>query len=389
MSLRRLILSLALAAPGLAVQAGQFQPAAPGAKVAASRYLVQLQAQEGGKIAATAVAQTLLASYGGRLIRAYGTALMGFAANMTETQALALAVDPRVLMVSPDTVLHLAGTQYSPPWGLDRIDQHNLPLSQTYVYDDGGTPVHVYVLDSGLAADHPDFAGRVGLGYNAVPDLGLVLGATFDCNGHGTHVAGTAVGTTHGVAKRAIVHPVRISSCAPTTLASLAIDGIDWIAANAQRPAVVNYSLSSGVDTLLEQALRGLVSRGISVTAAAGNDGGNACNYSPGRMPELITVAASEISDAAASYSNSGSCVDFYAPGTDVVSASFLLNGESTLSGTSMAAPHAAGAAAQYLAFSPNASPAQVAATLINRSSTNRLSAVPGGTPNRLLYTGH
>ena len=388
MTLHRLMFSLALALPSFVAQAGEFVPAAEGAVSAPSRYIVQLQAEAGGKPAATTAADTLLAIYGGRLIRAYGTALMGFAATMTEAQAVALATDPTVKVVSPDTVLRLAGTQFSPPWGLDRVDQRTLPLSQTYIYADGGTTAHVYVLDSGLAADHPDFVGRVGTGYNAVPDLGLVLGETIDCNGHGTHVAGTAVGATHGVAKRAIVHPVRISSCAPTTLSSLAIDGIDWVASHAQRPAVANYSLSGGVDALLEQALRNLIARGISVVAAAGNDGANACDYTPGRMPEAITVAASEISDGAASYSNFGACVDLYAPGTDVISASNLLGGTATMSGTSMSAPHVAGAAALYLAGNPGASPAQVAAALVGRSSTNSLFAVPGGTPNRLLYTG-
>lgn len=388
MTLHRLLLSLALVLPSFAAPAGVLLPAASGAVVAPSRYIVQLQAEASGKPAATAAANGLLASYGGRLIRAYGTALMGFAATMTEAQAQTLAADPAVKVVSPDTVLHFAGTQFSPPWGLDRIDQRNLPLSQTYLYADGGSTPHVYVLDSGLAADHPDFIGRVGTGYNAVPDLGLVLGATIDCNGHGTHVAGIAVGTTHGVAKRAVIHPVRISSCAPTTLASFAIDGIDWVAANAQRPAVANYSLSSGVDVLLEQALRNLIARGVTVVVAAGNDGANACSYSPGRMAEAITVAASEINDASASYTNSGSCVDLYAPGTDIVSASNLLDLTATMSGTSMASPHVAGAAALFLAGNPGASPAQVAAALTSRSSTNRLFAVPGGTPNRLLYTG-
>lgn len=388
MTLHRLLLSLALVLPSLAAPAGEFVQAAEGAVSAPSRYIVQLQAEASGKPAATAAADALLAFHGGRLIRAYGTALMGFAATMTEAQARTMAADPAVRQVSPDTVLRLAGIQYSPPWNLDRIDQRNLPLSQTYSYDEGAATVHVYVLDSGLNADHPDFAGRVGLGYNAVPDAGLVLGATIDCNGHGTHVAGIAVGSTHGVAKRAIVHPVRISSCASTTLASLAIDGIDWVAANAQRPAVANYSLSSGVDALLEQALRSLIARGITVTVAAGNDGANACSYSPGRMPEALTVAASEINDASASYTNAGSCVDLYAPGTDVVSASNLLDLTIAMSGTSMASPHVAGAAALYLAGNPGASPAQVAAALLGRSSSNRLSAVPGGTPNRLLYTG-
>jgi subtilisin family serine protease len=372
----------------LPAHAGSFVQASAQAEVEPGRYIVRVNTALSGKTAVGALANTLLASYGGKLERTYGTALQGFAVSSTELQAYALAADPRVKDVTPDTVVRLSATQASlPSWGLDRIDQRNLPLNGTYVYDNGGVPVHIYDIDTGLNANHPDFAGRIGTSYNAVPDFGLLLGGAVDCNGHGTHTAGTAMGTSYGVAKRAIIHPVRVFTCAPTTLTSFILDGIDWVTANAQKPAVANMSLGGAANVAQDDAVRAMINSGVVTAIAAGNDAANACTVSPAAVAEGLTVAASERNDASASYTNYGSCVDLYAPGTDIVSADYLTTGSSTLSGTSMAAPHVAGAAALYLARNPNATPAQVGAALLARTTPGKITRVPVATPNKLLYT--
>jgi subtilisin family serine protease len=259
--------------------------------------------------------------------------------------------------------------------------------------------VHVYVIDTGLRASHTDFAGRVGAGRNFAPNrstllctlLGLGCPApvptdTTDCNGHGTHVSGTAVGSTYGAAKGAIVHPVRVFSCGGTTATSTIIAGVDWVTANRQLPAVANLSLGGGVSDTLDQAVQAMIGSGVVAVVAAGNDNADACNSSPARLPAAITVGATTSTDARASYSNYGGCLDVFAPGSNVVSASYQNDtGTSTLSGTSMASPLVAGIVARYLATSA-ASAAQAEAALVAASTPNVVTSAGAGSPNRLVY---
>ncbi|MFJ8044294.1 S8 family peptidase [Kitasatospora sp. NPDC096147] len=324
--------------------------------------------------------------YGGQLRRGFDSALHGFSARLTDRQARRLAADPVVASVAQDRRVRPDATQTDPPsWGLDRIDRHRRPLDGRYVSpDSGGRGVTVYVIDSGVMIEHQDFGGRARYGYDVID------GDTSadDGNGHGTHVAATAVGTTYGVAKQASVVSVRVLDDDGSGTYEQVIAGVDWVTRNAVKPAVVNMSLGGDADETLDAAVRASIASGLTYTLAAGNQGSDADTHSPARVATGITVGASEPDDSKAWYSNYGPLVDVFAPGSDIVSAS---NGwdeaEMTLSGTSMAAPHAAGAAALYLADHRTATPAQVATALTSTATTESLSDLEGS-PDRLLYLG-
>jgi subtilisin family serine protease len=314
----------------------------------------------------------------------YKEALKGFAARLTPAALARLRRDPRVAYVQLDHALEYEAVQPNPPWGLDRIDQRNLPLDNRYTYTATGRGVNIYIFDSGIRMTHQEFAGRIRLGFD------VNGGSGNDCDGHGTHVAGTAAGATYGVAKEATIWNVKVSlepGCGLSVASVVA--GVDWVTANRQLPAVANMSLGGrGSYPPLETAIRNSIARGVVYVFSAGNDSTDSCNHSPGgRVRQGINVAASAVDDSRAWFSNYGSCVDLFAPGSDILSAINTGDTASTiLSGTSMAAPHVAGVAALYLEQNPTASPAQVKSAILGNATLNRITDTRG-TPNRLLYS--
>lgn len=352
----------------------------------AGRYIVVFKASVSNP--AAAVAQTMNGS-GGQLRHTYSNALKGFAANLPDAALPGIRNNPNVSYVEQDSTVTANQTtspQSSATWGLDRIDQADLPLNGQYKFNNSGAGVTAFIVDTGIRADHTEFTGRVLPGYDAVGDGN----GTNDCNGHGTHVSGTVGGSTWGVAKAVALVPVRVLDCTGSGSWSGVIAGIDWVAGSTQRPAVANMSLGGAVSTSVDAAVAGAVAKGVVMVVAAGNSNADACLSSPAREPSAITVAASSDIDGRASYSNFGTCVDIFAPGSGVTSA---WNTSSTatnqLSGTSMASPHVTGAAALALAANPTATPATVASLLVSSATPNRLvsASLPTGTPNLLVYS--
>jgi subtilisin family serine protease len=302
-------------------------------------------------------------------------------ASMSESEAERLAADPAVAYVEQNQIIEIEATQDDPPsWGLDRIDQTGLPLDTSYTYPNGGAGVTAYIIDTGIWASTADFSGRTGTGFSAIlPGLqGL------DCNGHCTHVAGTVGGTAYGVAKAVTIVPVQVLNCLGSGTTAGVIQGVDWVTENAVKPAVANMSLGGGVSEALDAAIAASIDSGVTYAVAAGNETADACGVSPARTPEAITVAASTETDARADFSNYGECVDLFAPGENITSP-YLLGQPSALSGTSMASPHVAGAAAVYLSAHPDASPAEVAEALTGAATAGAVSDVQGS-PNLLLH---
>jgi len=338
------------------------------------------------------IADELVTKSRGRKDHVYKHALKGFSARLSEKAALALAEDPRVKYVQEDGVVTISATQTNATWGLDRIDQRDLPLNQTYVYNATGAGVKAYIIDTGINTSHVDFGGRAISGHDAVD--GSLPAA--DCNGHGTHVAGTVGGTTWGVAKGVTLVAVRVLDCQGSGTDSGVIAGINWVTSDhaAGQPAVANMSLGGGASQALDDAVNASINDGVTYAIAAGNGDifGNpqpACNYSPARVANAITVGSTTSTDARSSFSNYGTCLDIFAPGSSITSAWYSSNtATNTISGTSMATPHVAGAAALYLEGNTSASPSSVAAALINNSTLNKVTNPLSGSPNRLLYTG-
>jgi subtilisin family serine protease len=327
------------------------------------------------------LARRLTAEHGGTLRYVYQRALRGFAATLPAGAVEALRRNPNVAYVEVDQVGRLAQTtQSNATWGLDRIDQRSLPLNLSYVYGRNGSGVRVYVVDTGLQTNHPEFGGRASVGYDALGGTGA------DCAGHGTHVAGTAAGGTYGIAKAATIIGVRVGACSDTLYSSPVIAGIEWVMNNHVKPAVANLSVEFPAFTPLDDAVRNLVAAGITAVVASGNADGDACNYSPGRVSEAITVGASNRYDEEPWYSNNGWCVDLYAPGHDITS-SDLGSTYQSRSGTSMSAPHVAGVAALVLAQNTSNTPKGVAAAVLLAASTGKLTVLGSNSPNLLLYS--
>ena len=331
----------------------------------------------------------IAAQHGGRVLFTYEYALRGIALEIPAQRLDALRRNPRVERVTPDGVLLAAGVQApTPSWGLDRLDQRTRPMNGSYTYPGTGAGVRVYVLDSGLRTTHSDFAGRIGTGYS------VFTSGLEDCNGHGTHVAGTAGGTTFGVAKGVTIIPIRLLDCEGAGSKAGFIAGVDWMIAHRLLPAVANASLQYGPDVDMDQAINNAVNSGIVFVVAAGNYGSDACLTSPSRVPAALTVAATDSFDVRGTFpsgnrSNWGACVDLFAPGVAIKSAWHTSTGATNiLSGTSMATPHVAGAAALYLAGHPSASPAAVATALLSAATVDLVTDPGLGTPNRLLYAG-
>ena len=376
----------ATAAPG----SGQILNAGAPAAVAGSYIVVlkdtPLSAARGTATAAKAVSSTaasLAAAHGGTVGRVYSSALRGFSVRMSEPEARRLAADPAVDYVEQNQRVTLAETQTNPPsWGLDRVDQRNLPLDHAYTYPAQGAHVTAYIVDTGIRFSHQDFGGRATSGFDAVDG-----GSADDCDGHGTHVAGTVGSATYGIAKQVSLVSVRVFPCTGQASSwEAVIAGVDWVAAHAVKPAVANMSLG-GVSTAMDQATANLVASGVTVAVSAGNSNLDACSQSPARVPAAITVGATTSTDARASYSNFGTCVDIFAPGSDITSTDFSGDtATSVKSGTSMATPHVAGAAALVLSVNPSYTPAQVRDYLVNNATPGVVTDPGSGSPNKLLY---
>lgn len=317
--------------------------------------------------------------------RTFGHIFKGLVAKMTVKQAAALSKRTTVAAVEVDGIAEIQTSDVAATWGIDRIDQTSLPLSFTYDYTNTGAGVTAYVIDTGIYSANADFGGRVATGYTAVTDGN----GTVDCNGHGTHVAGTIGSNTYGVAKAVKLVPVRVLDCTGSGSYSNVIAGLDWVAANyvAGTPAVANLSLGGATSSTLDSAINNLINRGVTVVVAAGNSAADACQSSPARVPNAITVGASDNNDQFAYFSNYGSCVDLEAPGVNITSTWMgSTTATNTISGTSMASPHVAGVVALMLSTGYRL-PTQVASDLLAATSAGKLGSVPAGTANKLLFS--
>jgi subtilisin family serine protease len=331
-----------------------------------------------------ATAHGLADQYGGKVGRTYSHALHGFEVSMSAARAARLAANPAVAYVQRNGIYTASATQPDPPaWGLDRIDQRGLPLDHAYTYPTTAANVHVYVIDTGIRFTHTTFGGRASAGFDAITSGGTAT----DCNGHGTHVAGTIGGNEYGVAKGVSLVAVRVLDCDGSGTTAQVAAGVDWVTANAVKPAVANMSLGGPTSTLLDSAVTNSIAAGVTYVIAAGNNGGNACGFSPSRVPAAITVGASNMSDARPRFSNSGTCLDLFAPGVNITS-SWNANDTATmlLSGTSMASPHVAGAAALIASANPTFTPQQVRDALVADATNGVITNAGTGSPNRLLF---
>jgi subtilisin family serine protease len=377
-------LGLLVALPsGTAGAVGSIQ-SVPGAQSVPGSYIVVLKDDMSARAATPQTASDLSQRYGGQVRRTWSRALHGFNTQMSEDQARHLAADPRVAYVQADALLHINDAQANPPsYGLDRIDQHDLPLDNSYTFATTASNVHAYIIDTGIRTTHQTFGGRATFGHNSVDANNT------DCNGHGTHVAGTVGGSQFGVAKAVQLVAVKVLNCDGSGTTAQVVDGINWVAQNAIKPAVANMSLGGGVDNAIDNAVNQAIAAGVTFAVAAGNDNADACNSSPARVPAAITVNASDRNDARATFSNFGPCTDIFAPGVNITSSwNASDTATNTISGTSMATPHVTGAAALWVATHPNDTPAQVAAGLTGAATPNKISNPGTGSPNRLLFTG-
>ena len=350
----------------------QTTKAEPGVTVVKDTYIVELK--KGTK---------LRSKLGVKPQATFTAALNGFSAKLTPAQLSALQKSPDVVAITQDVLMEnvLDATQTNPPsWGIDRIDQRNLPLSNSYTYTRTGQGVHAYIIDSGITPSHPNFGGRATFDYNGIDSNNT------DCNGHGTHVAGTIGSTSYGVAKSVRLHGVKWLNCSGGGTLTSALNAVNWVTANAVKPAVANASWNFTYSTTLRDALQNMINSGVFLAASAGTTSGVSCERLPRNLTTALVVAASTSTDARASYSSTGYCVDVYAPGSNITST--LNNGQSgAMNGTSMATPHVAGVAALYLQTSPSASPATVKSYIENSATPNIVSGNPSGTVNRLLFS--
>ncbi|MBA4377053.1 MAG: serine protease [Anaerolinea sp.] len=314
----------------------------------------------------------------------YTDALVGFAASLPEQALNGLVHNPNVEYIEVDQTITIDGTQSPATWGLDRIDQRALPLNITYTYNFNGAGVNAYIIDTGILISHNEFGGRASVAYDSIGDGRNGI----DCNGHGTHVAGTVGGTTYGVAKGVTLYAVRVLNCSGSGTTSGVIAGVDWVTKNYIGPAVANMSLGGGTSVSLDTAVNNSINAGVTYAIAAGNSNRDACKFSPARVPAALTVGATTSTDARASYSNYGKCLDLFAPGSIITSA-WIGNdtATNTISGTSMATPHVTGVAVLYLQANPGANPAAVSTAIKNGATANAVINAGRSSPNLLLYS--
>jgi subtilisin family serine protease len=352
------------------------------------RYIVLFNetyaSQKTSSFAANSRANDLASVYGASVDQTYSSALKGFSAVMSAQQARAMSNDSRIKLIEPDRIIEVSAQQSNAPWHLDRIDQRALPWNSIYNYSGSGAGVHVYILDTGIRITHQEFGGRASVAYDVIGD-----GQNGnDCNGHGTHVAGIVGGSTWGVAKQAYLHAVRVIPCSGSGLLSSVLAGVDWVTANHASPAVANISATAqGSSLSLEAAINNSIASGVVYTIAAGNGAGDACNFTPARTPNALTIGASDQNDLR--NSNGGPCIDLFAPGINIVSAGISSDTASqVMSGSSMASPMVAGVAALYLSANSTASPLAAAQAIKSAATANVLNTFDTTSPNLLLYSG-
>jgi subtilisin family serine protease len=356
-----------------AMDLAPLQSAAPGAAVEGS-YIVTLT--EGANVRAVMAMMGIDPRY-----EYTPETLNGFAADLSAAQLDGLRRHPQVAEIEEDQIVAIGAVQTNATWGLDRTDQRDRPLDGRYNYNRTGSGVYAYIIDTGIRTAHDQFGGRAANVYDAFGGNGQ------DCNGHGTHVAGTVGGSVHGMAKSVRLRGLRVLDCGGSGTMSGIIAGVDWVRVNHIKPAVANMSLGGGWSSALNTATNNLHNAGVAVIVAAGNSNANACNYSPASAANAFTVAASTSTDWRASYSNYGSCVNIYAPGSSITSAWHTSNtATNTISGTSMASPHVAGLAALIFETNRTASPAAVTNWIRDNATTGRISGNVSGTPNRLIF---
>ncbi|MGW5671724.1 S8 family serine peptidase, partial [Micromonospora sp. NPDC003776] len=374
---------LAAASPASAAEPSGVIRNAGGATAVADSYLVVLKDASVAPSEVAATAGRLTGRHGGTVARTWSAALRGFEVRVDASAAARIATDPVVAYVEQNHTITIAGTQTNPPsWGLDRVDQRNLPLDSSYTYPNTAGNVHAYIIDTGIRTTHSDFGGRATWGTNTVDTNNT------DCNGHGTHVAGTVGGSSYGLAKGVQLVAVKVLNCSGSGTTAGVVSGVNWVTQNAIKPAVANMSLGGGADSTLDTAVRNSISSGVTYALAAGNDSGaNACNTSPARVTEAITVGSTTSTDARSSFSNIGTCLDIFAPGSSITSAwNSSDTATNTISGTSMATPHVVGAAALVASANPSWTPQQVRDYLVNNATSDVVSNPGTGSPNKLLY---
>ncbi|MGW8376458.1 S8 family peptidase [Streptomyces sp. ODS28] len=353
------------------------------AKAIKGSYIVTMKKNAVNVKSSAAQGKKVVANYGGQVKDTYTTALNGYSAKMSEQEAKQLAADPQVDQVFANHRYSIAGEQANPPsWGLDRIDSKKPDLDKKYKYPDkAGEGVKVYVIDTGTRASHKDFEDRVEKGFDAVDG-----GNADDGNGHGTHTSSTVAGKTYGVAKKAKIVPVRVLDDNGSGSTEGVVKGIDWVAKNAKGPSAANMSLGGPADEALDKAVKETISKGVTFAVAAGNESQDAGNSSPARVPEAITVGATDNKDNQAEFSNFGKALDIYAPGVQITGAwNSGDDAKKTIDGTSMASPHVAGAAAVYLSGHTDAKPDAVSKALVEGGAKDAVQSPGQGSPNVLL----
>jgi subtilisin family serine protease len=366
----------------------QAQPAAPVMAASANaripgRYIVVFKSTT---LDVSGMARALTASAGGQMGYLYDGVIKGFSVTLPPFAVAVLARSPFVELVEEDQIMIASAIQRRATWGIDRLDQRNLPLNASYSYTATGSGVNAYIVDTGILPTHTEFQSRASIGYDAITPLDPKA----DCNGHGTHVAGTVGGKTYGVAKAVRLIGVRVLDCNGSGSTSGVIAGVNWVATHRVKPAVANMSLGGGASTALDNAVKAAIDSGVTFVVAAGNDNLPACWFSPARVPAAITVGATTNTDVRASYSNTGSCVDLFAPGSGITSSWFTSTTSArTISGTSMASPHVAGVAALYLQTRPTSTPSQVRNAIVTNATTVAKLSNSVGSPQKLLFSNY